>query len=666
MGNPQCSTRPRGSKKRVPLKLWLLALTVAVVILVIGGSLRTVAGIHHAETAADLATQLRPLVSNPSASLVDIDTLEATLEGMSTELRAAPAALGPAMFLSPALGWAPGVGPKLRWARDMLTLGQEVTDASLLLLGTAKTAAGDPPQPLLSEPLKLNVAPLQALSERQHALDTSVEMLDHAQGLYAKLSLQRLPSPYDQFLGVLSEALPKLRSAAAISQEIGRSWRSFLGFTEPRQYLVVAANADELRPAGGFIPGAWVMTLYQGQIVQMDFWDTVKVDNFQKGLPLPPSDLLRTLWGGAWLFRDAGWYPDFPTSAGVMERLFEQGTGLHVDGVMLADQWAVQQLLTAVGPVTLSDGQKIDGGSYISALEALTDREGRGFIDTLFKAFLQDMAKDSPKGRVVAVLSALGTALEAKHILLFFNTDEGLQQMAVRNNWAGALAKGFGDTLLVADSNVGINKANRNVTSSLRYRVRIMPTGEASARLELHYTNQGKPLTKDPCAAQARDDSGLLYEQLKNACYWDYLRVYVPQGTRLVSSSPLPMPAGALYRLIGYNDLEDSLIVYGESDRTVISSFFTVAPQESRSLAFDYALPVGVLQKNGNELLYSLVIQKQPGTLVVPLRFTLDIPDGFEVLSVSRSDALLNGGSVQWQAQLGKDLSIQVRLRARS
>jgi hypothetical protein len=38
-----------------------------------------------------------------------------------------------------------------------------------------------------------------------------------------------------------------------------------------------------------------------------------------------------------------------------------------------------------------------------------------------------------------------------------------------------------------------------------------------------------------------------VYEQMMDRCYWDYLRVYVPQGSRLLDATRIPVPGEVLF-----------------------------------------------------------------------------------------------------------------------
>jgi hypothetical protein len=85
---------------------------------------------------------------------------------------------------------------------------------------------------------------------------------------------------------------------------------------------------------------------------------------------------------------------------------------------------------------------------------------------------------------------------------------------------------------------------------------------------------------------------------------------------------------------------------------------------EQRVTGFQFALPSEVLSEIGpGEWRYRLVVQKQPGTLVVPLRLQIQLPAGAELLSAEP-----NGEQVgdSWLATLDlrTDLALILRFQA--
>ena len=78
----------------------------------------------------------------------------------------------------------------------------------------------------------------------------------------------------------------------------------------------MAQNEDELRATGGFLTGAGIVTVENGRIVDLSFLDSNYVDNYWvKPYDFPPQPLYDYMGLEMLLFRDANYWPDFPTSA---------------------------------------------------------------------------------------------------------------------------------------------------------------------------------------------------------------------------------------------------------------------------------------------------------------------------------------------------------------
>jgi hypothetical protein len=80
-----------------------------------------------------------------------------------------------------------------------------------------------------------------------------------------------------------------------------------------------------------------------------------------------------------------------------------------------------------------------------------------------------------------------------------------------------------------------------------------------------------------------------------NGTYRDYVRVYVPKGSKLTS-------------VVG-SEVKET--VYEDLDKTVFEVFFTMRPESQSKLVFKYDLPKLDLST------YKMLIQKQPGTTSV-------------------------------------------------
>ena len=651
------------SSTRAIIGIPALLLLVALVVFFIWQGFQIVKGVESAQRSVLTLESIRPAENDLVQLLQDLPSLHGTLSQARDDLRSARSNLKIVLPFVPLAGWVPGLGSKASEGKELLKLGENLVDGALiLLLGLEKVTAASN-GPVLLKGRELNTRPLHVLSSIEQDIREAMAHFEEAEAIQVKLLKKDLTDDRKRLLSFSETVLPDLMGLAQMGITASQSWGAFLGFDEPRTYLLVAQNTDELRASGGYLPGAWLLTFDRGRIEQLKFWDTVDVDDLDAGLPVPPGGIVQSLWGGVWLFRDAGWNPDFPSSAQIMERLFRLGTGHSVNGVIAVDQWAVKEILEAIGRVRLPDGQEIDADSYLRALEQGKDQVGRVFMDTTLNGMLDGLEAGDSSERFASLMLALWRSLVQGHLLPYFH-DEFLQERVLENGWGGAVDDSRTDYLMVVDSNVGWSKVNINIEREIEYLVTINPQGDVKARVDITYVNHSPSWDSTSCDIQSPGVVGPTYQAKKNACYWNYLRVYAPNASSIQSSSPFPMPAGAIYRRLGYNDIEETLQSFVEGGKTVFSGFFIVPAGETRRVTFAYELPASVLRREDDSWVYSLVVQKQLGTLDTPVKVTVTVPARYRIEGANPSPTILDDEKVQFLFSLNSISRLELVLRA--
>ena len=130
----------------------------------------------------------------------------------------------------------------------------------------------------------------------------------------------------------------------------------------------------------------------------------------------------------------------------------------------------------------------------------------------------------------------------------------------------------------MVDANFGFNKTDVNIERRIAYEVELDRTPPL-AHVLLTYTNRSIP----QAAACRREDllgltkyQGQSYIALTQGCYWDYVRLYAPLGSRLLSVE-------------GAQTMVDS---GQEQGKSVFGTLFLVEPGQERQLP----LPMSFLQ----------------------------------------------------------------------
>ncbi len=600
----------------------------------------------HARSLQSHLHQIERLADDPAA--LDPAALEAAgvhLGGMRRDLEAIQSLVGPALPAARLLSWLPVYGGDLAAAADLLDLAVAVSAA-----GDRTFQALAPALHLLDEPAaggeSLGERLLPLLTAAQPELEAARRDLDAAQAARQRIETQRLSPRVAGLLDRLDRYLPLFDAAldgALLAPDL-------LGADGPRTYLILAQNSYELRPTGGFISGVGELTVDRGRLGGLQFEDSYRVDNYKVPHDFTPPDLQRTLYGQMWLFRDANWDPDFPTSARKALQIYANDRGVQADGVIALDLTALKLLVGALEPLRVEGiEQPVTGDNVLQVIEAGWDaayarreelgrhwqRERKSAMGQIAGAVLDRLLSGDVSLPALALAARQG--LDEKHILLYLD-DPQAAALLRRQNWDGALvAPAAGDALMVVDSNVGFDKMDASVSRAIRYRVDLAAADGPQARLTLTYHNHSDR-ESDECIQEWR--LGDSYRDLMQRCYWDYVRVYVPAGSRLLRGPDLPLPPGSLLARMEPEPPDPPISpTLHLDDWEVWTAFFALKTRSTLTLTFEYVLPPWVLSRQaGGQIAYRLRVQKQPGTVAVPLQVDVALPPGAMVTAAQPPD----------------------------
>jgi hypothetical protein len=592
---------------------------------------------------------------------------------IAAKLDTAKGSLWPFLPLLPHFRWLPGVGDELRVLPDLIRFGQELSHGAELVIEASRPlirlAETEDVSLLNGEEVDFRL--VQALQEGGTAASQALMRFQKAEVEYARLRKNKIPRRYAQYVNRSGQLLTIAREVAAAQMAAAEVLPLFLGYGRPAQHLLVAQNSDELRPSGGFSPGVWILVMGDGAIRELTYVDAPDIDDPGKAYPLPPEGIVQSLWAGAWQFRDAGWFPDFTRSAQAMRDLFELGQGVRANGVIAFDQWAIRDILKVLGPIQVAGiAEEVTAENYIQVLEEGTDAYERRFMDFVLQGLLNRARNELSVDEMVKLLRALERAIREKHLLLNFEDSE-MQRAVASIGWDGDFTEQRKDFLGVIDSNVGFNKVNRGIRRTVLYDVTFDSATQARGRVTILYSNGSRDLrgTGATCfqgseglAPQHIQPSGS-YEELKEGCYWNYVRLYTPQGSALQAFSPLPMPPGSLYSRIGYNDIQQTVRATTEGNRTVFSGLLVVPPASEQAIFFEYDLPSWVVETEGSSrATYRLTLFKQPGLLTSPTIVQVQLPSGYNVKFAEPAPTGENAGEVSWEFVLDRDVDLVLQM----
>lgn len=597
-------------------------LVVILLALLVVTALLALRGLRAASAARSALSELRALQALDMNALTTLDPAAlADMQGRFARLEADFAVIsreaGPFLPLAGPVGRLAGYPAEGEAAPALLQMAQSAATAGRASMDGALPLATALNDPAGQGSALARLAP--ALQQTQSSWQEAEAALAAMAAARSQLDLTQLDPRIAGQLERLDRYLPLMQTGSALA----RLAPELLGVEGARTYLLLAQNSDELRATGGFISGAGLVQVDQGQLGEMDFTDSYTIFNPDIDHPLAPPDLEQAMDAQILLFRDANWSADYPTSARVAQALYQLDTGAATDGVIAFDLEATQRIVAALEPLTLPGyPEPITAANVLTAMrqiwadplatENTVAEAGKSDWWLYRKDFMGDLA-GAARARLESgqvdfgqLARALYTSLQEKHVLVTVN-DPATATLLAEAGWSGAVTPGDGDYLLVVDSNVGWNKVNSLVQRTTNYSVAPQADGSLLADLELVYRHQGEA-SDQPCEHVAR--YGDSYEEMMRRCYFNYIRVLVPAGAELLSAE-------------GFEQ-DQVTVKSGERDTTQLAGSLITPSGATRRVRLSYRLPSGLLSDN----VYRLRVQKQPGTPALPVKVTLLAPPG--------------------------------------
>jgi hypothetical protein len=570
-------------------------------------------------------------------------------------LRSAAAPLFP---ITRQLGWVPTYGTDLAAAEPLLDL--------LANLGIAGDESFQALAPIIAEHTTtqpIGVMITQQLSSERPRLEMARQALAQAaadgMAIPVAQTTSSIRAPLERVLPLLPTASEGIDLAIALPE--------LLGAQGPRSYLLLAQDVNEIRATGGFIGATGVLTLDSGRYGKPVFVDSYAIDNLAAHhYGAPPAPLGRYLGLTAWLFRDTNWSPDFPTSARAAMRLYQQGQGQKVDGVVTFDETAVQILLDAIGPVAVAGTDTpISSANVIAYMrnEYITHwnsqqtwKHRKDFVEPLGQAIMAQLESGASRMNLLALAHAAKRVLDERHVLVYLE-QPAAAAILTRHSWDGAVQPGDHDFLMIVDSNVGYNKVYRYIREHMAYVVDISDPTAPLATLVVRQTHELSGSSDCPF----HNRGPVSFEGYYLGCFWNYLRVLIPNDSHLVAAYAAPVPEESTFWGDGYDGTVS--LGPGEASTNELGALVVVPSGGERETAFAYQLPPGVLTREGTAWRYRLKLQKQPGTDAIPYHISIRLPQGATLLSTSIPPAETVAGMVSFAFELTRDRSLEIAFR---
>ncbi len=526
---------------------------------------------------------------------------------------------------------------KVSSGRNAVEAGKHFSAAGQSLNQVVKTFAGLKQSG--GQALQGDVSLLDIFKTTENDVAAAKKELDEAQKNMDLISIDDLPSDKQQKFLMLKKELPQLLSMMDMFLNNSHIFVELLGGNGPRKYLFLFQNNSEMRATGGFIGSYGLLDIANGHVKKFFIDGIFNPDGQLKEKIVPPLPIQKI--SVAWSLHDSNWFPDFPTSAQKAIQFYEKTGGPTADGVISLTPTLMQKLLKITGPIEMPEyNVTLDADNFIQMTQFKVevdydkqDNRPKKILSDLAPLLLEKLLSSKNLESVSGAAQAFIAGLNEKHILLYSQNKE-LEDIISAQGWSGKILSTGKDYLSVINTNINGFKTDAVVDEFIVHNAVIQNDGSIVDTVKITRKHNG---------------GNSEYEWL-NKVNANYMRVYVPKGSRLleVSGQTREVDQPPLdYNALGFKrdsdvqreenginvDSNSGTRVYDENDKTVFANWVYVSPQESATITYKYILPFRLFQLNvGNSQKvdsYSLVAQKQSGSVGSSFSSSITYPKSY-------------------------------------
>lgn len=459
------------------------------------------------------------------------------------------------------------------------------------------------------------------LSANGHISNANVFLSEAKQSL-DNVSQEDLPSEFQGKFEKIKTAIPMIINTISGFEQNYQIFLDILGHNGPRKYLFLFQNNQEMRATGGFIGSYGILDINDGHIRNLFIDGIFNPDGQLSERVVPPKPVQKV--SAVWTMHDSNWFPNFPTSAEKAAWFYEKTGGPTVDGVIALTPTVMQKMLEITGPIEMPEYETtVDKDNFIEKtqyeVEIDYDKElnkPKQFIADLAPKILDKVFSVKNPEQISKVFKILAESLKEKHILIYSN-NFNLQKIISDQGWSGEILQTSKDYLMVVNSNINGYKTDGVIDEAIFHKAEIQPDGSIIDTVKIKRVHNG-------------GDGQFEWWNKVNA---DYMRVYAPKGSRLISVKGQTREFNQPpidYDQLGFRrdaqvqkeelsmeiDEETGTRIYEEENKTVFANWVYVSPKESVELEYQYLLPfrIDLNSNKDNSDGYSLLIQKQSGS----------------------------------------------------
>lgn len=314
-----------------------------------------------------------------------------------------------------------------------------------------------------------------ALAAAREPLSTASAAADVADERANAIPLATFPAAVVSARASLLEQTGALRYQLRDASTAAQVMPDMLGLNGPRNYFLAFQTNAEARGTGGLIGGFGILRTNGGTVNLDTLAPNTQLEQGRTPLDLGPEyDAMYRDYAPTVTWVNSNVSPHFPYAAAIWQSLWRQQSGEELDGAVATDPVALSYILSAVGPVSLPDGEVITGDDVVRVTES--DAYTRFADDnTARKTYLQSIARavvdrvvQAGAGSTTALVSALGRAAGEGRLLVM--SDVGAEQAVLERTPLGGVvpqqAAPYADVVV---NNAAGNKLDYYLQRSISY-----------------------------------------------------------------------------------------------------------------------------------------------------------------------------------------------------
>jgi hypothetical protein len=495
-----------------------------------------------------------------------------------------------------------------------------------------------------------------------------------------QINLSEIPMEYQDKIVKLQSALPVLETNIQTFISSSDLLLNLLGQDQKKRYLLLFQNNNEIRPTGGFIGSFAIADIEQGNFTKIDIPGGGPYD-LKAGLEVSiESPRPLHIMNPRWEFQDANWFADLPTSAEKLIWFYEKSGGTTIDGLIFINASFIEKILDLTGPIELTAYNKIiTAQNFYQEIQKSVEVEYDKSLNKpkqiiadltpkLFNSLMQ-----TNKENFSGVLNLLLTALDEKEIQFYFN-NYNLEKPILDHNWGGQLKDSDKDYLAIISTNIAGEKSDAKIVQHAELNIDIQNDGSIINTLTI-----------------TKKHTGLAGENFYGVPNIDYLRIYVPRDSQLLSAEGFDIMDPELFTVLNpeiyQKDQQINLLetekqiepqsqteIYSENNKTVFANWLKVEPGEEKTVTIKYKLPLSLnLEKitDNNYLnfikeklnlssqqqleFYSLLWQKQAGKRNFDFKVKVTFPTALNFQKYYPGNINKTSNSFTYDDQLNTD-----------